>query len=67
MSDTVVPMRLTANDRCDSCGAQAYVRVTLPHGGLLLFCAHDARKHTPKLKEKGYVIVDETAALLTAR
>lgn len=34
---------LTGKDRCDkgSCGAQAYVRVTLPDGkGELLFCGH---------------------------
>jgi hypothetical protein len=30
---------LTANDRCDRCGAQAYVQVNGMEGSLL-FCAH---------------------------
>ena len=38
---------LTALDRCDSCGAQAYVKVTMASGELL-FCAH----HGAKFKEK---------------
>jgi hypothetical protein len=40
---------LTAADRCDRCGAQAYVRVRLHAGGELLFCAHHGREHTPAL------------------
>ena len=32
---------LSAADRCDSCGAQAYVRATLQFGELL-FCLHHA-------------------------
>jgi len=36
---------LTAADRCDRCGAPAYVRAELPGGGELLFCAHHGRKH----------------------
>ena len=42
---------LTAEDRCDRCGAQAYLRVELQSGGELLFCAHHAREHGDKLKE----------------
>ena len=34
---------LTAMDRCDRCGAQAYVRALLPNGLELLFCAHHNR------------------------
>jgi hypothetical protein len=41
--------QLTGLDRCDSCGAQAYVRATMG-GSELLFCAHHARKHEEKLK-----------------
>jgi hypothetical protein len=42
---------LTAQDRCDRCGAQAYVKVTLTTtGSVLLFCAHHAREHNDKLK-----------------
>jgi hypothetical protein len=34
---------LTANDRCDRCGAQAYVKVT-GMSGELMFCSHDYNK-----------------------
>lgn len=42
---------LTPADRCDRCGAQAYVRITLRNGSELLFCAHHARAHKDKLKQ----------------
>jgi hypothetical protein len=42
---------LTAADRCDRCGAQAYVRARLHAGGELLFCAHHGREHIPKLRD----------------
>jgi hypothetical protein len=42
---------LTAADRCDRCGAQAYVRVRLHSGGELFFCAHHGRKHAPALQD----------------
>ena len=57
---------LTAADRCDRCGAQAYLRVELQSGGELLFCAHHAREHGDKLKEIAANVVDETHKLGTA-
>lgn len=61
MNATVIEdPRLTAADRCDRCGAQAYLRVTLASGGELLFCAHHARKHSDKLKQVALRIQDET-------
>jgi hypothetical protein len=54
---------LTAADRCDRCGAQAYLRVELPGGGELLFCAHHARKHGDRLAEVALYIHDETDRL----
>jgi hypothetical protein len=54
---------LTAADRCDRCGAQAYLRVELQSGGELLFCAHHAREHGDKLKEIAVNVVDETHRL----
>jgi hypothetical protein len=54
---------LTAADRCDRCGAQAYVRVVLPVGELL-FCAHHAREHAPKFAEVATHVHDETDRLL---
>ena len=54
---------LTAEDRCDRCGAQAYLRVELQSGGELLFCAHHAREHGDKLKEIAATVIDETHKL----
>ena len=56
-------MPLTAADRCDRCGAQAYLRVELRSGGELLFCAHHAREHGEALKEVAAAMVDETDKL----
>jgi hypothetical protein len=53
------PSSLTASDRCDRCGAQARVRVTLPVGELL-FCAHHAKAHEPRLREIASDWYDET-------
>jgi hypothetical protein len=54
---------LTAADRCDRCGAQAYLRVELQTGGELLFCAHHAREHGDKLREIAVTVIDETHKL----
>ena len=64
MNTAVAPSApLTAADRCDRCGAQAYLRVELQSGGELLFCAHHAREHGDKLKEIAANVVDETHKL----
>lgn len=54
--------QLTVADRCDRCGAQAYVRVTLPTGQLF-FCAHHGRTLGPALAEIATEILDESARL----
>jgi len=54
---------LSAADRCDRCGAQAYLRVELQSGGELLFCAHHAREHGDKLREIAAHVTDETDKL----
>ena len=54
---------LTAADRCDRCGAQAYVRVVLATGELL-FCAHHAREHATALSGIALNVQDETQRLL---
>ena len=53
---------LTAADRCDRCGAQAYVRVVLTSGDLL-FCGHHAKAYEDKLRATAVEWVDETATL----
>ena len=54
---------LTAAERCDRCGAQAYVRVLLASGGELLFCAHHGREHADKLRQVAAEIHDESDRL----
>lgn len=65
MSTAIAPNAgaLTAVDRCDRCGAQAYLRVLLQAGGELLFCAHHAREHGDKLREIALSFHDETGKL----
>ncbi|MEP6664910.1 MAG: hypothetical protein ABJA81_00515 [Nocardioidaceae bacterium] len=64
MTTAVAPSpQFTALDRCDRCGAQAYVRVELTSGGELLFCAHHAREHAEKLQLVAASIQDETGRL----
>ncbi len=58
---------LTAADRCDRCGAQAYVRVRLGSGGELLFCAHHAKAYDDKLRTVAVDIQDETDKLTATR
>ena len=61
MSSTIIEgATLSAADRCDRCGAQAYVRVTLASGFELLFCAHHSKEHADKLKQVALKIQDET-------
>lgn len=64
MTPTLAPQHpLLATDRCDRCGAQAYVRVTLAGGGDLLFCAHHFREHEARLRPLALEIHDETGKL----
>ena len=68
MNTAVAPSSagLSASDRCDRCGAQAYLRVELQSGGELLFCAHHAREHGDKLREIAAHVTDETGRLSDA-
>jgi len=54
---------LSAADRCDRCGAQAYLKVELLSGGELHFCAHHAREHENALKAVAANVIDETHRL----
>lgn len=66
MTDQLIlePTPLNAVDRCDRCGAQAYVRATLINGGELLFCGHHAKEYAEKLKPISARIQDETSKLI---
>lgn len=53
---------LTNADRCDRCGAQAFVRVVL-NSGELLFCAHHGRKHADAFRPVAVEVHDESDKL----
>ena len=55
--------QLTALDRCDACGAQAYIRVVV-NSGELLFCAHHGHAHETKLREIAAQIHDDSSQLV---
>lgn len=55
---------LKAIDRCDVCGAKAWVRAVLG-GSELLFCGHHANKHIDALQNVATFIQDERDQLLT--
>ncbi|MGQ0843592.1 MAG: DUF7455 domain-containing protein [Sporichthyaceae bacterium] len=66
MTTLLAPTKsLTAIDRCDRCGAQAYVRVVLG-AGELLFCAHHGRRYEDRLRELAAEIHDESERLSTS-
>jgi hypothetical protein len=66
MSDQVMleSVPLNALDRCDRCGAQAYVRAVLLNGGELMFCAHHGKEYAEKLKSVAATIIDESEKLV---
>ena len=63
MTPTIDATPLTATDRCDRCGAQAYVRTVLTSGSELLFCSHHWRDNEDRLREISVTIQDETGRL----
>ena len=58
---------LNALDRCDRCGAQAYVRAVLLNGGELMFCAHHGKEYAEKLKPIAAKIQDESEKLIESK
>ena len=61
------PAPLSVADRCDRCGARAYVRATLPSGSVLLFCGHHGEDLRASLLLQGAALHDETDALAPRR
>jgi hypothetical protein len=55
---------LTAADRCDRCGAQAYVRATMESGFDLLLCAHHFHENETRLRKIAIHIQDESERLI---
>ncbi|CAB4587733.1 MAG: hypothetical protein F2574_01745 [Actinobacteria bacterium] len=63
-SVTPAAPQLDATDRCDSCGAQAYVRVRV-QSGELFFCAHHAAAVRDALQPTALEWHDESDRLRT--
>ena len=63
MTTTLMAPTLSAADRCDRCGAQAYVRVLLPGGADLQFCGHHWSRHEEALRPQAEEVIDETHRL----
>jgi hypothetical protein len=62
MLDTIETVReLTALDRCDRCGAQAYY-VAEKNDQDIMFCAHHAKEHGPALMAQDWKIVRDQLA-----
>lgn len=53
---------LSADDRCDRCGAQAVGRATMSSGAQLLFCGHHLRTHEAGLRAASARIERSTTA-----
>jgi hypothetical protein len=63
MTTTLTAPELSGTDRCDRCGAQAYVRIVLTSGTDLQFCGHHWSRHEEALRPKAERIIDETHRL----
>jgi hypothetical protein len=63
VTTALAPTPLSAADRCDRCGARAYLRAVLPSGSELLFCAHHAREHEAALRQVAVDLQDQTEKL----
>lgn len=55
-----LPQRLTKQDRCDRCKAQAFILAVNEKGHELFFCGHHGKKYFPELFKQGFVVHDET-------
>lgn len=51
---------LTADDRCDRCGAQAYAKTVHGNGRPLYWCAHHLRDYPALIP---FLVVDQTHRL----
>jgi hypothetical protein len=58
VEDKQEDIELTAKDRCDSCGAQAFVYVK-GLSGELYFCGHHYAKNEEKLKSWSFTTIDK--------
>lgn len=55
----------TLGNRCDRCGAQAFVTTQLPSGHELLWCGHHYVANEPSLREQGAAVIDDHRHMLS--
>jgi hypothetical protein len=53
---------LVVADRCDRCGAQAFMQA-IKGGSDILFCGHHGKFHREALEDQGWVVLDSTYKL----
>jgi len=58
VTETFLPRHLSDHDRCDRCGSQAYVQVSLCTGQLL-FCAHHYQEFEARLRPIVIAVFDD--------
>ncbi|MFN2539828.1 MAG: hypothetical protein ABR549_16980 [Mycobacteriales bacterium] len=56
---------LTIGDRCDRCGAQAFIRAVFVSGDLM-FCGHHGRELLLPLQREAILVEDATELINTA-
>jgi hypothetical protein len=65
MTTTMLTPTLTLDDRCDLCGAQAFIRAVFIAGDLT-FCGHHGRKLLLPL-QRDALLVEDVTQLINAR
>lgn len=65
IAETQYRRELTALDRCDVCGARAWVRAVMKTSELL-FCGHHAAKHIFALQQTALFVQDDRAELVSS-
>jgi len=58
VTETFLPRHMSDRDRCDRCGSQAYVQVSLS-AGQLLFCAHHYQEYEARLRPIATAVLDD--------
>lgn len=58
---------LNNSDRCDRCGAQAFVAVSMKSGAPLLFCGHHFNENETKLIAQGGSLSADQRSTINAK
>lgn len=62
MQTTKQQLQLTHSDRCDRCGAQAFV-LAKGVSGQLMFCAHHFTKWEDSIRSFAFELIDDRDAI----